>query len=70
LEPATPTPEVFIALTQAVPGEIQPTDAPQPPAGAGTTVSYSPLTVTIPLGIAGGASGRNFPRLDCENAAW
>lgn len=77
-EPATPTPEVFIALTQAVPGEFQPTDPPaptapaatQPPTSAGTIVTYSPLTVTIPQGIASGASGVNFPRVDSDDAAW
>jgi hypothetical protein len=76
LEPATPTPEVFIALTRAVPGEFQPTDAPltptditQPPAGAGTTVTYNPLTVIIPQSLAGGTSGRDFPRVEGEDAA-
>lgn len=75
IEPATPTPEIFIALTQAVPGEFQPTDAPAPtatsqqPANAGTNVTYSPLTVTIPQGIARGASGTNFPRVDSKDAA-
>jgi hypothetical protein len=66
-EPAAPTPEVFIALTQAVPGGSQPTDAP---ASTGTITTYQPLTVTIPQSIASGASGSNIPRLDDENAAW
>lgn len=66
--PATPTPEIFIARTQAIPGEFQPTDVPQPPAD--TTVTYSPLTVTIPHGIAKGASGSSLPRQDGEEAAW
>jgi hypothetical protein len=76
LEPATPTPEIFIALTQAVPGEFQPTDSPAPTAtsqqvvSTGTSATYSPLTVTIPQGIASGASGVNFPGLDGEDAAW
>jgi hypothetical protein len=72
-EPATTTPEIFIALTQAVPGEFQPTDLPAPtvaPASAGTTTTYAPLTVTIPQGIASGASGVNFPRVDGDDAAW
>ncbi len=67
LEPPTPTPEIFIALTQAIPGEFQPTE---PAANAGTTVTYAPLTVTLPDSIANGASGMNFPRLDGEDAAW
>lgn len=62
-EPATPTPEIFISLTQAVPGEFQ-------PAGEQTTVSYSPLTFTIPPRIADGASMLTFPRLDSDDAAW
>jgi hypothetical protein len=78
LEPATTTPEIFISLTQAVPGEFQPTNPPaptapaatQPPASTGTLVTYSPLTVTIPQSIASGASGRDFPRLDGDDAAW
>lgn len=62
-EPATTTPEIFISLTQAVPGEFQPTpDA--------TTVTYNPLTVTIPQAVASGASGRDFPRLDSADTAW
>lgn len=75
IEPATPTPEIFIALTQAIPREFQPTVMPaptatQPPTNAGTTVTYRPLTVTIPRGVANSASGREFPRLDGADAAW
>jgi hypothetical protein len=77
LEPATPTPEIFIALTQAVPGEYQPTDAPslptatlQPPVSAETVVEYRPLTVIIPQSIANGASGFEIPAVDSEDAAW
>lgn len=72
-EPATTTPEVFIALTQAIPGELQPTNPPvptNPPASAGTNTTYSPLTVAIPQEIASGASGLNFPRLDSDDAPW
>lgn len=65
LEPATPTPEVFISLTQAVPGELQPTKP-----SAGTTVNYAPLTLTILQSIASGASGMDIPRLDSDDAAW
>jgi len=76
-EQATITPEIFIALTQAIPGEFQPTDMIMPPttiagqpASADTTVNYQPLSVTIPQGIASGASGNNFPRVDSDDAAW
>lgn len=69
-QPATPTPEIFIALTQAIPGEFQPTTVPQPPTSDGTTVTFSPLTVTIPQSIASGASMSNFPRVDGEDVPW
>ncbi|MFZ6030633.1 MAG: hypothetical protein ACOYYS_23245 [Chloroflexota bacterium] len=88
-EPATTTPEIFIALTQAVPGEFQPTDLPaptvtpvepvkpvetpaatQPPVNAGTSVTYSPLTIIIPQEIASGTSDLTFPRVDSDDAAW
>lgn len=67
VEPATPTPEIFIALTQAIPGEFQPTETP---ASTGTTVTYQPLTVTIPQAIADGAAGGNLPRVDDDDAPW
>lgn len=70
--PAT-TPEVFIPLTQAVPGQFQPTEPPastNTPVSDGANVTYSPLAVTIPQTIASGASGSNFPRLDSDDAAW
>ena len=44
--------------------------ATQPPASTGTTVTYQPLTVTIPQGVADGASGRDFQPLAGEDAAW
>lgn|GEM_PF-5196375 len=58
IEPATPTPEVFIAMTRAIPGEFQPTAMPaptatQPPTITGTTVTYQLLTITIPLPATG-----------------
>ena len=73
LAPATPTPEIFIPLTQVVPGEFQPTEAPvvtQPAVNTGTSVTYSPLTLVIPPDFANGASGSNFPRVDGDDAAW
>jgi hypothetical protein len=70
-EPATPTPEVFIGLTQAITPTIPPNPtATQPPISNGTTVNYSPLTVTIPQAVASGASGQDFPRLDGDDTAW
>lgn len=63
-EPVTPTPEIFIALTQAIPGEFQPTDAPH------TITTYGPLTVSITQSIASGASGSTIPRVDGDDAPW
>ncbi len=63
-EPATPTPEVFIALTQAVPVTSQPTES------AGLEVTYPPLSMVVPPQVANGASGSDQPRVDSDDAAW
>ncbi len=79
--PATAVPTQVPAVTApatAVPTQVAPTQVPptysaptpQPPVSAGTTVTYRPLTLVIPPGVASGASGRNFPRLDSDNAVW
>lgn len=72
--PFTATPEIFIPLTQAVPGEFQPTALPDVsatlPSNTGTTVTYAPLTLVIPPQIADGASGMNVNRMDDPNAAY
>jgi hypothetical protein len=52
-----------------------PTVRPNPTAtqaqvNAGTKITYSPLTVTLPQAVASGASGRDFPRVDSDDAAW
>jgi hypothetical protein len=76
IEPATPTPEIFIALTQAVPGDHKPTDTPNstttppPTVRANTQVIFYPLSLVIPGSVADGASGLELPRLDSEDAAW
>jgi hypothetical protein len=72
LEPATPTPEVFIALTQAIPATMtpDPTATAMPISSAGTMVTYSPLSLVIPSGVATGASGSAVPRLDSVDAAY
>lgn len=76
-ELVNPTPEIFIALTQAIPGEFQPTDAPlaptatvQPPVSAQTAVTYQRLSFAIPQNVANGALGSDFARQDGEAAAW
>lgn len=40
------------------------------PATSGTEVTFSPLNLVIPPGVASGASGSNFPRIDSDDAAW
>lgn len=62
MEPTT-TPEVFIALTQAIPGELQPTDAV-------LATTFNGITLNIPQGVADGASGDIYPRVDSPDAAW
>lgn len=64
VEPTTTTPEVFIALTQAVPATAQ------PPQSQGLAVTYPPLSLVIPPEVATGASGSEQPRVDSEDAAW
>ena len=64
VEPATTTPEVFIALTQAVPETDLPTES------QGLAVTYPPLSLIVPPAIANGASGSEQPRVDSDDAAW
>jgi len=42
----------------------------RPASNPGTTVSFEPLTVVVPQEVASGASGKEYPRLDTEDAAW
>jgi hypothetical protein len=58
--PSTPTPEIFIARTQAVPATES----------AETTFTFAPLSFVLPVAVAGGASGSEQPRLDGDDAAW
>jgi len=62
LDPPTTTPEIFISLTQAIPGTAVPT-APLPPTN-GMQVFYNPLSLVLPTGLAGGISGTDFPRVE------
>lgn len=59
-DPSTPTPEVFISLTQAVPA----TPIIQPSPTANTLVTIGRLTLEIPSSVADGASGSDIPRAD------
>lgn len=61
VEPPTTTPEVFIALTQAIPATPMP----------GTSVTFGRLTLEIPAGVADGASGSEIPpATDADAPDW
>lgn len=60
VEPPTTTPEVFISLTQAIPGTPV----------AGTLVTFGRLTLEIPSSIASGASGNEVAPVTNEDAAY
>ncbi len=36
----------------------------------GTTITFGTLTLLVPPGIANGATGSDYPRIDSEDAAW
>jgi len=42
----------------------------QPTSSMGTTVTFGTLTLVVPPGVASGASGSEYPRIDSEDAAW
>ena len=55
--PATEVPETAIPTAQ-------------PPSGMGTEVTFGSLTLVVPQGVASGASGSDYPRIDSEDTAW
>ncbi|PWB71874.1 MAG: hypothetical protein C3F07_13035 [Anaerolineales bacterium] len=55
-EPATPTPEVFISRTQAIPVTDLPTKTFE-----GLQVMVAPVSFVLPPGLANGVSGEQFP---------
>jgi hypothetical protein len=61
VEPATTTPEIFISLTQAIPGTLVPTAA-QP-----VEVSVDPLNIVVSPALASGIRGEQFPRADGQD---
>lgn len=70
-EPATPTPEVFIARTQAIPLTVAPEDTPTaPPSFEGMEVSFGALSLVVPPGLASGVRASEIAREDGEDAAW
>lgn len=60
IEPPTTTPEVFISLTQAIPGTSV----------SNTLVTFGRLTLEIPSSVADGASGRDVPPATDEDTAY
>jgi hypothetical protein len=61
-----PTSVDSIPTTEA---PVPATEAPtmQPPSVTGTAVSYGPLSLVIPAGVASGFSGSQFPRADGQD---
>jgi hypothetical protein len=72
IEPTTTTPEVFISLTQAIPATAVPSATPlvQPSPVAKTSVTFGRLSLDIPSSVASGATGKEYPRKDSEDAAY
>ncbi|MBN8581078.1 MAG: hypothetical protein J0L96_10435 [Anaerolineae bacterium] len=72
IEPPTTTPEVFISLTQAIPATTVPSATPlvQPSPVTKTSVTFGRLSLDIPSSVASGASGKEYPRNDSENAPY
>ena len=73
----TPTPHVDPqAPTATVTAEIpmtvisSETATEQPSSFAGTNITYSPLSLIVPMGIADGASGSDIPPVTSDDAAW
>ena len=66
IEPPTTTPEIFISLTQAIPA----TPVVQPSPVTNTLVTFGRLSLEIPSSVASGASGKEYPRNDSEDAAY
>lgn len=68
----TPTPEVFISLTQAIPVTAVPTATPpgQPSPVPNTLVTFGRLTLGIPSSVASGASGSDIAPVTIDDAAY
>lgn len=71
--PSTPTPEVFISRTQAIPSTPAADNSPtsESPSEENILVTLSRITFEIPISVASGASGAEVPAfLDEELAYW
>ena len=65
IEPSTTTPEVFIALTQAIPS----TPIVQQSPATNTLVTFGRLSLEIPSSVASGASGSDIEPITDDTAA-
>jgi hypothetical protein len=65
IDPPTPTPEIYISLTQAIPA----TPVVQPSPATNTLVTFGRLTLEIPSSVASGASGSEIAPVTNEDAA-
>lgn len=72
IDPPTPTPEVFISVTQAIPATEIASATPiiQPSPANKTAVMFGRLSLEIPSSVANGASGQDYPRVDADDAAY
>ena len=66
IDPPTPTPEVFISLTQAIPA----TSIVQPSPVTNTLVRFGRLSLEIPSSVATGASGSDIAPVTAEDAPY
>lgn len=66
--PATGEPTQIPASPTPIPATATPTA--QPPSNTETAETFGSLTLVVPSGVAGGASGSDAPRIDGEDAAW
>ena len=66
IDPPTPKPEVFIALTQAIPA----TPTVQPSPATNTLVTFGRLSLEIPSSVANGASGTDIAPIIAEDAPY
>jgi hypothetical protein len=65
--PAVENPSQIPAPVTSIPTTEAPTT--QPPSITGAAASYGPLNLVLPLGVAGGFSGSQFPRAEGDNLA-
>ena len=72
VEPATTTPEIFIALTQAIPFTQVPiaTQNFEPSPINSVMAAYGHLTLEIPMSVASGLSGSDIAPITDADAAW